>query len=127
MVNDRVIRESEGGEISFTLDAGAGNADRNYFLLGSLSGTEPGIPLPGGHVVLPLNRDFFTDLTYNYANTRFFRDFDGILDGSGLSSALLDTNGPLSGGYAGETLHFAYMLHPPYDFVSIPVGIRVVP
>jgi len=42
------------GVVHFDLDAGVENAGRTYFLLGSLSGTSPGIPLPGGQATLPL-------------------------------------------------------------------------
>ncbi len=127
VVNDRIIREGEGGEISLSLDAGLSNANRNYFVLGSVSGTEPGLPLPGGQVTLPLNWDLFTGITYKYANTPILLDFYGTLDGSGQSAALLNTYGPLPTGSAGATMHFAYLLYPPFDFASGPVGITIVP
>ena len=56
------LSEATGGTINFTLDAGAWNANRNYLLLGSISGDEPGTPLPGGMATLPLNWDVLTNL-----------------------------------------------------------------
>jgi hypothetical protein len=101
-------------------------AGRNYFLLGSMSGTEPGILLPGGQATLPLNWDFFTDLTLEFANTAFFLNFNNVLDGSGRAAATLDTLGPLPAGSAGASLYFAFLLYDPYDYASNPVEIEIV-
>ena len=47
------------------------------------------------------------------------------LDGSGSASARMNI-GPVTGA-VGLTLHFAYGLNPPWDFVSNPVSIVFVP
>jgi hypothetical protein len=101
------------------------NAKRNYILLGSVSGTEPGTPLPGGQVTLPLNWDIFTNLIIGLINSPVFYDFMKTLDTSGYSKAQLNL-GPVPGA-AGITMHFAYALNKPWDFVSNPVGIKIVP
>ena len=116
---------SAGGQIDFTLDAGTDNASRNYILLGSVSGTDPGTPLPGGLVVLPLNWDLFTTLMIENLGTSVFPGFLGALDGSGMAKATLNA-GP-GVGLAGITMHFAFALNAPWDFVSNPVAVDIVP
>lgn len=121
------LSEDTGGTATFTLNAGSANAGRKYILLGSLSGTQPGHPLPGGVETLPLNWDVFTDLVISLLNTAVFADFLGTLDGNGNAVATMDTFGRLPPGSAGQTVHFAYCCNNPFDFVSNPVEIRIVP
>jgi hypothetical protein len=119
------ISAGSGGQVNFALDAGASNAYRNYLLLATASGTSPGIPLPGGLVTLPLNWDAVTDLVLLLLNTSYFVDFMGQLDGAGEAAAQLNV-GPLPSGCVGTTLHFAYALNPPWDFVSDSLAIEIV-
>jgi len=121
------LSEATGGTVHFYLTAGAGNAKRNYILLGSLSGTEPVQGLPGGLVTLPLNWDLFTDLVVAYLNSSLFMNFLGILDPAGDGLAIFNTLGPMLTGMAGTNLSFAYALNSPWDFASNPVGIEIVP
>jgi len=120
------ISQATGGAVDFKLNAGVKERNRNYLILGSLSGAEPGFPLPGGMVTLPLNWDGLTSLSFTYGNTSIFPNFQGTLDGSGIGSATLDTLSPLPPGAVGATLYFAYLLYPPFDFVSNPVAIEIV-
>jgi hypothetical protein len=115
-----------GGKVDFTLNAGAANGNRGYFILGSVSSTNPGMVLPGGAVVFPLNWDAFTDLMTGYLNTNLFQDFAASLDSSGTSWAGLDTLGPTP-GTAGLVLSFAFALNEPWDFASNPVNISILP
>jgi hypothetical protein len=124
--NDK-ISESTGGTVQFTLDAGITNANRSYLILGSASGTEPGTPLPGGMATLPLNWDVFTGLVINLINTPIFYDFMGMLDAAGMAAATFDTLGPLPSGSAGLIFNFAYALNNPWNFVSNPVPIEIIP
>jgi len=66
------ISEAVGGSVNFLLLGKIANANRNYLILGSVSGASPGIPLPGGHVILPINWDIFTDIVINNINTTLF-------------------------------------------------------
>jgi hypothetical protein len=116
---------SSGGTVTFNLTSGTENADRKYFLLGNVSGTSPGTQLPGG-LVLPLNWDWFSDLVLLLANTPMFMDFCGELNASGEATAQMNA-GPLDPAFVGEVLHFAYVLYAPFDFVSNPVPITIVP
>jgi hypothetical protein len=92
--------------------------------LGSVSGTAPGTTLPGG-LILPLNWDVFTDVVFILLNTPVFHCFYGTLDAAGSAEAQV-TSGPIP-GFAGTILYFAYCLNSPFDFVSNPVEIEIVP
>ncbi len=123
------IYESTASTVDFELDAGAANAYRSYFLLGSASGTEPGVSLPGGMTTLPLNYDFFLAYIRSHANSSILVDFRGSLDGSGQASAQFNTLGPLPPGIfpVGTQIHFAYTLLSPFDYVSNAVAVEVEP
>lgn len=123
--SDLVVSEASGGTLLLDVDAGVSNAGRDYILLGTVSGTSPGTPLPGGSAVLPLNFDAFMLLVILNLNTPFFQDFTGTLDDWGTAIAALSL-GPVPGG-AGATMHFAFALNKPWDFVSDPVAVPVVP
>ncbi|MFH1999349.1 MAG: hypothetical protein ABIK28_06695 [Planctomycetota bacterium] len=116
-----------GGSIDFKLDAGSGNSGRNYMMLGSVSGTVPGWALPGGYVTLPTTPDWFTNLTLAYANTPLFDRFLGTLDALGQSTAQLNTGGPLPPEAVGLSMYFAFCLNNPFNFVSTPVIVEIVP
>jgi C1A family cysteine protease len=116
------ITASAATVIDMSLDAGAANAGRPYLLLGTLSGTSPGFPLPGGQV-LPINWDLFTDLILAVMHTPVFQNFLGNLDGMGTATATLDTLGPINPAIIGATAHFAYTLGSPFDFTSNPIPV----
>jgi len=120
-----VLPATTGGTISFTLDAGIANQNRQYLLLGSLSGTDPGILLPGGLATLPLNWDAFTDLILGLLNSYTFSNFMGVLDGNGRATAQLNL-GPVPPGYVGIPIWFAFTLGNPFDVVSNPAYIFIV-
>ncbi|MFH2001447.1 MAG: hypothetical protein ABIK28_17320, partial [Planctomycetota bacterium] len=120
------IPASIGWKIQLDLDAGASNAGRTYLVLGSASGTTPGMALPGGMVTLPINWDVFTDLITVTLNTPLFAQFMGTLNTSGRSWAQIGT-GPLAPSTAGTVLHFAYTMNFPFNFVSNPVEIEIIP
>lgn len=120
------ITMTSGGVIHFLLNAGSSNQNRNYYLLGSQSGTQPGTLLPGGIVTLPLNWDWFTNLTITLSNSPYLENFHGTMDGTGAASATLNTYGPLPSITVGMKLHFAFLLYGPYDFVSNAVEIDII-
>jgi len=111
--------------VFFDLIAGIGNAGRNYMLLGGYNGILPGTPLPGGGLTLPLNWDLFTSTVVVFANTNNFHNFMGKLDDEGTSQAVLSLN--LFPELVGETMVFAYALNDPWDYVSNPVEIEIIP
>jgi hypothetical protein len=119
------IPETTGGTAHLYLNAGLGNGNRNYLILGSASGAFPGTPLPGGLATLPLNWDGFTQLVIILVNSSVFSNFMGTLSPTGAASAQLNLP-PIPGG-AGVTLHFAYALSAPWNFASNPVALGIVP
>jgi hypothetical protein len=119
------ISEASGGTVNFLLRGSLKNFGRNYILLGTLSGTVPGTPLPGGKEMLRLNWDALTDLMLLFLNTPVCMNFLGTLDISGFATAQL--NAPSVPGLAGFTMHYAYCLNNPFNYVSNPVAIEVVP
>ena len=114
-----------GGTVKLYLFAGAANALRNYLVFGGVSGTGPGTPLPGGQATLPVNWDLFTNVVIGLANSPLFADFMGTLDGTGDATATLTL--PPVPGMAGAVMVYAYALNKPWDFVSNPVTVKIVP
>jgi hypothetical protein len=124
--NRYTLSSRDADSIEFFLDGEPENAFRNYLLLGSASGTEPGTPLPGGSATLPLNWDAVTDFVARFINTPIFTDFMGALDGNGQAQAQLNTFGPLGPGFVGTELSFAFACDHPWDYVSNPISIEIV-
>jgi len=112
--------------VDFSMDAGAANGNRNYLLLGSMSGTSPGFTLPGG-AVLPLNWDSFTDLLLQFLNTTVCQNFYSTLDAAGTATATLDTISAIDPVVVGETANFAFVLNFPFDYTSNPISVVYVP
>jgi len=126
----RVITVKPGGALAFHLDAGPAHAARGYWLLGSVSGTRPGLAIPGSKAVLPLNWDPFTDVLVRLTNTSYCDRFLGALDAQGRGLAILRHRGAMPPSMAGAALDFAYVLFPGSGrgwFVSNPLEVTVVP
>lgn len=124
------IKESERTVIDLVLDGYKENAYRPYMIFGSVTGTAPGVPLPLGGPVLPVNFDIFTDFVMGLMNSAVFPGFSGTLDNSGRAYATIDTLAPLPPGMVGAVMSFAYAC--PYKspggwFASNPVNLTVVP
>ncbi len=128
---------SEGCNISLYLDAGPGFAGSRYAVVGGLSGSYPGTELPGG-LVIPINRDWLTDLIIANLNSPNFEDFMGYLDEQGRAVATLfipgpgllsaeQGEGPRRPPVVGETGTFAFTVTGTWDFVSSPVYIEIDP
>lgn len=121
------ISAATGGTANLTLRAGAANGSQNYWILGSVTGNEPGLNFPSG-AHLAINWDTITLLTISAANTATFMNFNGTLGTSGDGSATLDSGGPFDPVAVGACLSFAYItpvMSP--TFGSNPVNIQIVP
>jgi hypothetical protein len=117
---------SSGAVVNFSLDAGPAHGNRQYLLMASLTGTEPGFDLPGGTHV-PLNWDAFTNLALSLLGSPLFQNFTGTLDGLGAATATFDTQGALDPLLVGETFSFVFVLNQPWNFASNAIGVDVLP
>jgi hypothetical protein len=126
VADSHTLSASTGGTVDFGLYAGLENAQRNYLVLGSISGTTPGTPLPGGYVTLPLNWDVFTDIVFAYVNWPYFSKFFMSLNKHGQGSAMLCAPS-LPPSAVGIKMHYAFCLNNFFDFASNPVGIEIIP
>lgn len=124
MARPLTLSASVGGVVDFALFPGDDYMYRNYHMLGSMTGTSPGTPLPGG-TVLPLNFDVFTMMTFDLANTPVFLNFRDFLDSKGFATAQFNTFGPVP--LPGAKFYFAYTLFNPFGYVSNPVTITILP
>jgi hypothetical protein len=126
LLSENAVSAATGGTITLTLDAGVANGSRNYYVLGSTSGTDPGTVMPGG-VVLPLNWDWFTDLALTLVNTSIFDQFSGMLNAAGEAEAKLNVPGSLPPEVIGVIMSYAYTMPSPFDYASNGANIEFVP
>ena len=125
--SEDTLTAGTGGKVDFDLNATADYANRLYLILGSVSGTEPGLPLSPG-VTIPINWDPLTELLINLLSSPALVDFTGNLDGSGKAAAALDSLGPIPPDAVGLVMSFAYAcMDYPFDFASNPVNVEIVP
>ena len=120
------VHASTGSIVKLSLDAGSDYSLRSYFVLASVTGTEPGFTLPGG-LVMPLNFDAFTSLAITLANTPAFAYFSGGLNASGMGSAQFNTLSSIDPQFVGLNFYFAYFLFNPFDFVSNGAQVEIIP
>jgi len=99
------LSASGGGSIGFEVVAGSRSAGRSYMLLGSYSGTSPGIEYRGFHI--PLNPDSYTSYMSKGAAAPFHMGAYGILDGLGRATATLTLGPGVATGFVGTTFHHA--------------------
>lgn len=106
---------TSGGEAGFALDAGPVHAGSAYVLLGSASGTRPGLTV--GTSNLPLNVDGYFVALLGSPDTLVLGSV-GTLDRTGRASARLVLP-PLPAGLAGLTLHHAYAVAGPGPGITV--------
>jgi len=113
------------GTQHLTLDAGPGNANRIFILLGTMAGTTPGLTLPNG-THIPLNPSAYFSFTLANPNVLPLTHSLGFLDANGhtTSSFTLPHVPPVA---AGLVLHHAYVLLQPVNFASNAVEVTLVP
>jgi hypothetical protein len=112
-----------GGVRQLFIQAGALGAFRDYLILGSASGSSPGITVAFLH--LPLNFDDFTGLMYPLVNTSLFMNFQGTTDANGMATATMNipTIPPVS---LGVTITFAGALINPVNATSLAAQLQIV-
>src|SRR5690606_10136053 len=107
-----------GTDVRFTLQAGQERAGHAYLVMGSASGTEPGLDL--GSVRVPLNAAGSLLGTIGAANGPIFADTFGVLDAEGGGAATLHV--PPLPVLRGLVLDHAFVTAGPsgIDFASNP-------
>ena len=118
---------SAGGAQAMQLDAGLAFAGQPYLILGSASGTAPGVPIDG--LLLPLNVDGYFVASLNAPSAGPVQQGLGVLDaqGSALTSLVVPPNSPA--GLAGVTLHHAGLVlgSTKLEWVSTALATELVP
>jgi hypothetical protein len=125
------ISISTGGTQKLTLNAGKVLAHRAYWILGSVTGTAPGIRLvspSGSEVSVPLSPDSWTDYTIAMPNTATLVNTKANLDASGTAQAFLNIPKADLPGAVGLIFYHAYLVYDAnnYYMVSNPVPLRLV-
>ena len=120
------ISAATGGTVNLTLNAGPLYQSEAYRVLGSITGTTPGITLSGVNV--PVDFDFFMLDTILFANSSALPNFTGNLDATGSAKAAL-VAGPLPPSAVGLQMDFAFFVtvgHP-VKWASDPTVVSIVP
>lgn len=102
------ISLAAGGTQLLNLNAGPGFANELYFLVGSITGTDPGVPLLGAR--LPLNLDVYFDLSLQGGPSSPLSGNIGRLNSAGSARARFDLAPASDPSLAGLRLHHAYVL-----------------
>lgn len=110
---------------NFTLNAGGANAGRPYVMLGSVSGTSPGLQISAG-VHLDLNYDFYFEFLIANPNVALLPGSSGVLDGAGQATTFFNLPQGLPASVAGASIHHAYVLLPT-TFASNAVPLTITP
>jgi len=100
------ISVSAGGSQMMRLTSGVNFPNLPYIVLGSATGSSPGLVLDGQ--VLPLVLDSYTDYTLLAPNSGPLINTLGSLDGQGFAQAEFKIPGGLSPSLVGIQLHHAY-------------------
>ena len=111
-----------------TFETGAPLSGSFYLVLGTLSGTSPGLPWEG--FLLPLNVDAYTFLTLTGPNQGSFMNTFGVLDANGSGAADIVLPPGSAPGLAGLTLHHAAVVFPPLSklaFVTNAAPLTLLP
>jgi hypothetical protein len=125
-VNPKEISAWFGGSVLFKLNGGPDLAGRGYGLFGTVSGTSPGFPLPGGGV-LPINWDWYTYLLYFIAlapGNGIAEGFIGALDVDGYAEATLTLPGHCQ-LFDDILSNYAWTTNAPWEFQSNPVEVLI--
>jgi hypothetical protein len=113
--------------VALSLRGGASRAGRTYFVFAGLTGTVPGLPLPGG--VLPLNYDVL--VAASASGGPLFPGCFGVLDAQGNANAgIAFPVVPIPPFLLGWSVHAsAWVLAPGFASgePSNPVELRLVP
>ena len=100
-----------GGALELQVQAGPDNGGSLYWILGTTSGTAPGLPVDG--LNLPLNLDFWFLFTLGNPNVAPYSGTFGLLGPTGDTTAFFSLPAGAFPFLAGGTWHHAYVLIDP--------------
>ncbi len=104
----QTISVASGGAQLYRTDVGPGFAGAPYVVLGTTSGTSPGLVVDG--LAVPLNFDAYTDYLLNFPNTAIVPS-PSVLDAAGRAEALGDVPAGAYGALVGTTFHHAALVY----------------
>ncbi len=128
--NTGQLSVSQGGGPTFSLDPGVEHAGKLYILVGSFSGTVPGIPL-GPSTTLPLNWDAYTAFL-DFNPNLLIQGSLGFLDAQGRATAQYNLPpGIIGPEHSGLVMHHAYVVFShafnAFDLASNAVPLTLAP
>jgi hypothetical protein len=98
-----------GAQVQLTLRAGTASALDVFVILGSASGTVPGLADPVTGLVLPLNFDPYFELLYASSGAGIVAPFFGFLDANGNATATVTVPAGTNPSLVGLHLDHAYL------------------
>lgn len=122
-VDLRGLPSGQRHTMTFRLFGDAALAGHHYALLGSMTGTSPGISFGGQ--ILPLVPDPFFGMVASALGSTVLPGFLGTLSGDATATATFDTLVPLPAAMIGTNLHFAWLAFHPTVGVSEPVTVQI--
>ena len=123
-VSNGTVPVATGGDLSFVINQGTGNAGRVYMLLASNSGTTPGFTLPPNQH-FPLNIDSLFWVVF-WSSGNALPGFLGVLDGAGRKTVKLPLPKGIYSLPVPSELSFATALFYPVDNISNPVSVQLI-
>lgn len=109
LITDRAeMSVSKGGLQHLNLHAGGDQAGQWYLILGSISGTAPGVCVQD--VTIPLNYDIYTEFTLTRPNAGFISNQLGRLDMGGNAQADFFVPPGLAKGLEGMEINHAFVV-----------------
>ena len=109
--------------MGFHLAGGQTLGNHHYALLGSMSGTSPGIPI--GTTTLPLVADAFLGIVAGALGSAALPGFLGQLNPDGCAEATFDTQVALPASMIGIQVNFAWFTYYPTIAASEPTHISI--
>jgi hypothetical protein len=121
------LSAATGGRVQFGIQPQSSlTANRWWILLGSMSGTTPGVRIPP-FVLLPLNPDPFFEATAVAAFTGAVPGLMGQTSALGLAGTSLTFPPGVWSIPVGTDVSFAYTLFDPVTLASNPITLRILP
>ncbi|MEZ5978770.1 MAG: hypothetical protein R3F34_11175 [Planctomycetota bacterium] len=99
-----------GDSLTLLMNAGREHAGDVTYLVGSATGTSPGVPVPGTELVAPIVWDVYTEYVFLTSGGGFLSSVVGILDGEGRGEAEFSIPPATYAGFSGLHLYHAYVV-----------------